>query len=54
MNAGDEMRLTFDAPPLPLPGWTRDFVLIGDGWVKDGNPNTLYSATPCCPCPRTT
>ncbi len=45
MNAGDEMRLTFDAPPLPPDGWTRDFVLIGDGWVKDGNPNTAFSKT---------
>jgi hypothetical protein len=45
MNAGDEMRLTFDAPPPPPPGWERDFVLIGDGWVKDGNPNTMFSKT---------
>lgn len=45
MNAGDEIRLTFDAPPLPDDGWTRDFVLIGDGWVKDGNPNTAFSKT---------
>ena len=45
MNAGDEMRLTFDAPPPRGDGWTRDFVLIGDGWVKDGNPNTAFSKT---------
>ena len=45
MNAGDEMRLTFDAPPPPALGWERDFVLIGDGWVKDGNPNTAFSKT---------
>ena len=45
MNAGDEMRLTFPALPAPENGWTRDFVLIGDGWVKDGNVNTTFSKT---------
>ena len=45
MNAGDEMRLTFPAPAPPEDGWTRDFVLIGDGWVKDGNYNTTFSKT---------
>jgi len=32
-------------PPGPVAGWTRDFVLIGDGWVKDGDFNTSFSAT---------
>ena len=45
MNAGDELCLTFAVPPPPPPGWTRDFVLIGDGWVKDGNYNTTFSRT---------
>jgi hypothetical protein len=45
MNAGDELRLSFPAPPPPGPGWTRDFVLIGDGWNKDGDFNTGYSKT---------
>jgi tetratricopeptide (TPR) repeat protein len=45
MNAGDELRLSFDAPPPPRAGWTRDFVLIGDGWVKDGDYNTSFSKT---------
>lgn len=45
MNAGDELRLSFPAPPEPDAGWTRDFVLIGDGWVKDGDYNTSYSKT---------
>jgi len=45
MNAGDEMRLRFTAAPPPPPGWHRDFVLIGDGWEKDGDYNTDYSAT---------
>ena len=45
MNAGDEMVLRFAAPPPPPPGWTRDYVLIGDGWVKDGDFNTAFSRT---------
>lgn len=45
MNAGDEMVFRFPAPPPPPEGWTRDFVLIGDGWVKDGDYNTGYSTT---------
>jgi hypothetical protein len=45
MNAGDELRLEFRAPPPPPPGWTRDFVLVGDGWVKDGDYNTTASET---------
>src|SRR5581483_5689060 len=36
MNAGDELRLAFPTPEPPAAGWTRDFVLIGDGWEKDG------------------
>ncbi len=45
MNAGDELALRFAAPLPPEPGWTRDFVLIGDGWVKDGDLNTGFSTT---------
>ena len=45
MNAGDELQLIFPVPPGPVAGWTRDFVLIGDGWVKDGDFNTSFSAT---------
>ena len=45
MNAGDELALRFDAPPPPPAGWRRDFVLIGDGWVKDGDYNTTFSQT---------
>lgn len=45
MNAGDELALRFPAAPAPPPGWTRDFVLVGDGWVKDGNFNTAYATT---------
>ncbi len=45
MNAGDELRLAFPALPPPPPGYIRDFVLIGDGWVKDGDYNTSFSRT---------
>ena len=45
MNAGDELRLAFSALPPPPKGWARDFVLIGDGWVKDGDYNTSFSKT---------
>jgi tetratricopeptide (TPR) repeat protein len=45
MNAGDELRFSFPAPPAPPEGWTRDFVLVGDGWVKDGDYNTTFSKT---------
>ena len=45
MNAGDEMALRFPALPPPPDGWQRDFVLIGDGWVKDGDYNTTFSKT---------
>jgi Flp pilus assembly protein TadD len=45
MNAGDEMRLRYPVPAPPPAGWMRDFVVIGDGWEKDGDYNTGYSQT---------
>jgi hypothetical protein len=45
MNAGDEMIFRFRAPAEPPSGWIRDYVLIGDGWVKDGDLNTTFSTT---------
>jgi tetratricopeptide (TPR) repeat protein len=45
MNAGDEFILKFAVPPAPAPGWKRDLVLVGDGWVKDGDYNTANSPT---------
>jgi Flp pilus assembly protein TadD len=45
MNAGDELVLHFVAPAPPPAGWQRDFVLIGDGWVKDGDYHTTFSRT---------
>jgi len=45
MNAGDEMAFTFPEQPPPPTGWVRDYVLVGDGWVKDGDYNTTHSLT---------
>ena len=45
MNAGDEMVLTFPEAPPPAPGMVRDFIVIGDGWEKDGDYNTTASRT---------
>jgi hypothetical protein len=45
MNAGDELGLTYPEMPAPPPGFVRDFVLVGDGWEKDGDYNTIASRT---------
>ena len=45
MNAGDEMSLRFPVAPPPPAGWVRDYVIAGDGWIKDGDYNSSYSAT---------
>ena len=45
MNAGDELQVRFPEQPAPPAGWRRDFVLIGDGWEKDGDYNTGHSQT---------
>lgn len=45
MNAGDEMSLRFQAPQAPPAGWVRDYVIAGDGWIKDGDYNSTYSRT---------
>lgn len=45
MNAGDEIALTFPEAPPVAAGMVRDFVLVGDGWVKDGDYNTIASRT---------
>ncbi len=45
VNAGDEMSFRFPAPPAPAPGWLRDFVVKGDGWIKDGDYNSGFSRT---------
>jgi hypothetical protein len=45
MNAGDELRLRFPEASAPAPGHVRDFVMIADGWEKDGDFNTGFSRT---------
>lgn len=47
MGSGDELRLLFKARDLPplAPGWTRDFLLVVDGWAKDADSNTAYART---------
>jgi hypothetical protein len=43
MNAGDELRLRFAALPEPPAGWVRDYVLISEAWIKDGDVNNGFS-----------
>jgi hypothetical protein len=47
MGSGDEIRLLFDAAPLPplRAGSRRDFLLLLVGWAKDGDANTAFSQT---------
>ena len=45
LGSGDEIRLQFAAAPPPPAGWTRDFQLKVDGWAKDRDPNTAFSAS---------
>jgi len=45
MGSGDELRLRFAALPPPPAGFRRDFLLKIDGWAKDRDPNTAFSAT---------
>jgi hypothetical protein len=45
MNAGDELSLRFPEQPPPPQGWVRDYVISGDGWIKDGDYNSTYSQT---------
>jgi hypothetical protein len=45
VNAGDEVRLRFQAVADPPAGWSRDYVMIGNGWIKDGDYNSTFSKT---------
>lgn len=45
MNAGDEISLRFAEQPAAPAGWKRDYIIVGDGWIKDGDYNTTFSKT---------
>ena len=47
INAGDEVTVEFDATRVSElePGWSRDYILYSDGWLKDGDLNTAFSQT---------
>lgn len=45
VNSGDEMSLHFPEQSPPPAGWVRDFVIKGDGWIKDGDYNSTFSKT---------
>jgi Tfp pilus assembly protein PilF len=45
LNAGDELAIVFAEAPPPAQGYVRDFILVGDGWEKDGDYNTVASRT---------
>src|SRR5690606_17268535 len=45
MNAGDELVLKFPELPPVRPGYRRDFVFVGNGWIKDGDLNSVFSKT---------
>jgi tetratricopeptide (TPR) repeat protein len=47
MGAGDEVTLRYKATALPplLKGWTREFLLLVDGWAKDADANTAFGQT---------
>ena len=42
MGSGDEIQLRFKALAPPPAGWTRDFLLLVDGWAKDRDANTAH------------
>ena len=43
--SGDEMSLKFNEQPPPPAGWVRDYIIMGDGWIKDGDYNSTHSRT---------
>lgn len=45
MNSGDELVLKFPSLPEVEKGMKRDFVIIGNGWIKDGDLNSVFSKT---------
>lgn len=47
MGAGDEIELRFASAGLPVlqRGWTRDYLLLVDGWAKENEANTAFGDT---------
>ena len=47
MGSGDELKLEYPAADLPAlrSGWSRDYLLLVDGWAKDADANTAFSQT---------
>ncbi|HEX3120559.1 MAG TPA: ASPIC/UnbV domain-containing protein, partial [Candidatus Acidoferrum sp.] len=43
--SGDELSMRFPEQEAPPSGYVRDFVLVGDGWIKDGDFNSTFSKT---------
>jgi tetratricopeptide (TPR) repeat protein len=43
--SGDELSLRFKELPPPPKGWVRDYIIMGDGWIKDGDYNSTFSKT---------
>jgi len=37
--------MRYPEQPVPVAGWLRDYVLLGDGWIKDGDFNSTFSKT---------
>ncbi|HEV8608663.1 MAG TPA: FG-GAP-like repeat-containing protein [Thermoanaerobaculia bacterium] len=46
-KAGDAIRIEYDASRLPAvpAGWERDWLVVVDGWEKDGDKNTIAGQT---------
>ncbi|MDQ2980425.1 MAG: VCBS repeat-containing protein, partial [Acidobacteriota bacterium] len=47
LKGGDSIRLEFEARGLPplRQGWVRDWLMVLDGWDKDGDKNTVAGQT---------
>ncbi len=45
VHSGDEMILKFAELSPVREGFVRDFVIIGDGWIKEGDYNNVFSKT---------
>jgi hypothetical protein len=45
MNSGDEMTFRFAELAPPPAGWVRDYIITGDGWIKDGDYNSTFGKT---------